>query len=365
MAPICLNISLHNSRQNLRLSTIDLFYIHNAAEKQLEVLDKNEFLRRLKEAFVFLEEQIKLKYIRYYGMATWSCFTIDPKSDLIQAKSIFISLQEVVSIAESVGGINHGFRYIQLPVTLSMTGAFHTRNQDNELTILEKAQSLNITVMSSRSVGGAKFNVLSIVEETYTECVSSDIGKEYDKILTKSVVELNSRNSEHTYLLRQRAVVDHIQDGIISEDNKINRLPISSTALSLLITSSIPGVTTALVGMTNPHHVIENLQILSLPNIPSGFLLNCLFNKNTDKFPVLKNIHSDKLEHESKQKSVIKSERSGNKHIKYKSKKESGDLETMEGMEEPQEGAGKKGASVRRHRGKKNGKRGNKKNSNK
>ena len=39
-----------------------------------------------------------------YGMATWTCFRVPP------GHPEHLPLQEVVDLAASVGGLNHGFR---------------------------------------------------------------------------------------------------------------------------------------------------------------------------------------------------------------------------------------------------------------
>jgi hypothetical protein len=84
---------------------VDLLYLHNAAEAQLEKVGREVFMERLKAAFQGLETLRKSNKIRAYGMATWDCFRVAPGSPG------YLSLQEVIRAAESVGGTNHGFRY--------------------------------------------------------------------------------------------------------------------------------------------------------------------------------------------------------------------------------------------------------------
>lgn len=42
--------------------------------------------------------------IRSYGLATWSCFRVAPGT------TTYISLQDVVDVAVTAGGLQHGFR---------------------------------------------------------------------------------------------------------------------------------------------------------------------------------------------------------------------------------------------------------------
>jgi len=52
------------------VETIDLYYLHNAAEQQMSLLGEDKFFNKLAKAFEFLEMKIQLKKIRSYGMAT-------------------------------------------------------------------------------------------------------------------------------------------------------------------------------------------------------------------------------------------------------------------------------------------------------
>ena len=53
---------------------VDVLYLHNAAETQLGEVGEEELLRRLHEAFLWLEHARADGSIRAYGMATWDCF---------------------------------------------------------------------------------------------------------------------------------------------------------------------------------------------------------------------------------------------------------------------------------------------------
>ncbi|HEY3094807.1 MAG TPA: aldo/keto reductase, partial [Nitrososphaera sp.] len=85
--------------------------------------------------------------ICYYGMATWTCFRVPAVSHE------YLSLEQAVKTAESVGGGNHGFRFIQLPYNLAYSEALLLRNQsvgsENNLTILEAAAKLKVGVFTS------------------------------------------------------------------------------------------------------------------------------------------------------------------------------------------------------------------------
>jgi aryl-alcohol dehydrogenase-like predicted oxidoreductase len=130
----------------MHLSTIDLVYIHNAFESWHEDVDRKTFSEMLARAFSLYEEYRKAGKLRYYGMATWTCFRT-PK----ESREHF-SLEDAVKIAQQAGGKDHGFRFIQLPYNLAYSEALLLKSQTvggQDMTILEAAEKLGIGVFTS------------------------------------------------------------------------------------------------------------------------------------------------------------------------------------------------------------------------
>jgi hypothetical protein len=50
--------------------------------------------------------------ISSYGLASWESFRVSPKHPL------HLNLNHINKIAENVGGKNHGFKFIQIPVIM-------------------------------------------------------------------------------------------------------------------------------------------------------------------------------------------------------------------------------------------------------
>jgi aryl-alcohol dehydrogenase-like predicted oxidoreductase len=147
MAPAYLNDQLNISLANLGVKTLDLMYLHNAAESQLPEVGRDVFMQRLQVAFEFYEQARADGRIRYYGMASWNCFRVSPEES-----NEYLSLETVVKLAEAVGGKNHGFRFIQLPFNLAFTEALTQPNQpvaDDFMSLLEAAMALEIGVFTS------------------------------------------------------------------------------------------------------------------------------------------------------------------------------------------------------------------------
>jgi len=147
MNPNYLAKCIDRSLMNMHLSTIDLVYIHNAFESWNQDVSRQQFMEMLAKAFEVYEKYRAQDKIHYYGMATWTCFRVPPDSHE------YLSLEQTVRTAESAGGKNHGFRFIQLPYNLAYSEALMLRNQsagsEKNLTILEAAAKLGIGVFTS------------------------------------------------------------------------------------------------------------------------------------------------------------------------------------------------------------------------
>ena len=146
--PNYLKRCIDKSIANLHLATLDLVYVHNPFESWYEDVSREDFFQMLSKVFEAYEEYRALNKIRYYGMATWTCFRVPPDS------KEYLSLEDITKTAEKVGGLGkHGFRFIQLPYNLAYSEALLLKNQsvgtEKNLTILEAAERLKIGVFTS------------------------------------------------------------------------------------------------------------------------------------------------------------------------------------------------------------------------
>lgn len=148
LTPRYLDDQIERSRNNLGLEVIDVYYVHNP-EQQLDVLDRPKFLAAMREAFDALEKQAKRGAIGVYGCATWNGFRVptDARNHL--------SLEELVSVAREVGGKEHHFKVIQLPINLAMTEAVRLTTQcvgRDRIDLLQAARRLGISVVASATL---------------------------------------------------------------------------------------------------------------------------------------------------------------------------------------------------------------------
>lgn len=77
------------------------------------------FFDRLSKAFECLESLVMKGKIMNYGIASYSCFRVKPSEN-----KMHLILEKVKSIAEKVGGKDHNFKYVQVPINILMPEAF-------------------------------------------------------------------------------------------------------------------------------------------------------------------------------------------------------------------------------------------------
>ena len=91
------------------------------------------------DAFSCMEEQVERGIIGCYGCATWNGFRVLP-----EARN-HLSLEELVGLARDVGGKDHHFKVIQLPINLAMTEAVRVQTQkvgSERVSLLDAAHRL-------------------------------------------------------------------------------------------------------------------------------------------------------------------------------------------------------------------------------
>jgi len=208
MTPAYIAHQLDQSLRNLKLECVDIYYIHNP-ESQLTEAPRDEFYKRLRAAFEFLETAVANGRVSVYGTATWNGYRAPPDSPEA------LSLERVVETARQVGGDDHHFKVVQLPFNLAMTEAFTNANQTvngEKATFLEAAAGLGITVVSS----------VSILQSRLSSGLPPIVGASLRGLRTDA----------------QRAIQ---------------------------FTRSTPGIDVALVGMSDIAHVEENMEVAKTP----------------------------------------------------------------------------------------------------
>ena len=199
-----LSDQLDRSLRNLGLKCIDLLYLHNAVEGQIQDISKDVFQSKLKSVFELYEKKRHEGKIKFYGMATWECFRVPDDNPQ------YLSLQETINLAKQVGGENHGFRFIQLPYNLYYDQA-----------LLKKTQILN----------GQKTSVINAAKQLGIGVFTS------------------------VPLMQGRL----LSPGVMPEFGELK-----PALRALQFIRSTPGVLAPLVGHKSPEHVKENLEIMKI-----------------------------------------------------------------------------------------------------
>ncbi|MBI3323030.1 MAG: aldo/keto reductase [Candidatus Omnitrophica bacterium] len=209
LAPRYLEHQLTISLKNLRVETVDIYYLHNP-EQQLDEIPRETFLSRMEACFRFLESQAAAGRIRLYGTATWNGYRLNSQHHG------YLSLQELAGLARRVGGEHHHFRVVQLPFNLSMPEAYAFKNQSVDgqmLSVGEAAARLGMSVVTSAALLQSQLTTLPQPMQQWIPGCQTDA---------------------------QRAIQ---------------------------FARSTPGITTALTGMKRTAHVEDNLMLARLPTL--------------------------------------------------------------------------------------------------
>jgi len=203
MSPRYLTDQFARSRRNLGVGTVDLLYLHNAPDAQLASVGREEFGRRLEAAFRLLESWRADGTLGVYGLATWESLRARPDDPG------FLSLEEAVETARSVGGADHGFRFVQFPFNVAMPEAATLRNQ---------------------SVGGERVPLFQAAARLGVNCFTS---------------------------------VPLLQGQLARGGPK--RAGLSAAQTALQFARSAPDTIGPLVGAKHPEHLSENLELAAQP----------------------------------------------------------------------------------------------------
>ena len=208
IAPGYIEDQIERSRGNLDLETIDLYYLHNI-ESQRTAVDRSTFRARLVDAVETLERAVGEGKIARWGLATWDGLRVPPEHPE------HLSLAETEAIAREVGGTDHHFAAVQLPVNLAMAQGVVYRSQ-------EGADGRIPALSAAGQLGLAAFGSASLLQGR----LAGDLPEE-------------------------------IESGL-------SDVPAGATR-AIQFSRSSPGMTTALVGVCTPEHARENFGLAALP----------------------------------------------------------------------------------------------------
>jgi uncharacterized protein YyaL (SSP411 family)/aryl-alcohol dehydrogenase-like predicted oxidoreductase len=160
--PEFLRDQLGRSLDRLQLETLDICLLHNpeyflsdAKKRGAAPIEgvREEFYRRLREAFAFLETQVAAGRIGWYGVSSNTAVlpADDPEAT---------SLSRMRDAAKAAGGSGHHFRVLQMPMNLFESGAVLTPNTgpEGKHTALALAAKTGIGVLVNRPLNAFSGN---------------------------------------------------------------------------------------------------------------------------------------------------------------------------------------------------------------
>jgi aryl-alcohol dehydrogenase-like predicted oxidoreductase len=148
LAPGYLRDQIERSRANLGVETIDLYYLHNV-ETQAGSVDRETLRRRLACAAGVLEQAASEGKISVWGLATWDGLRVPPEHPE------HIGLEDVLALAREVAGGEHHFAAVQMPFNLAMAQAVAYASQPvrgGRLAALAAAGELGLAAFGSASL---------------------------------------------------------------------------------------------------------------------------------------------------------------------------------------------------------------------
>jgi hypothetical protein len=215
ISPDFLENQITLSLQRLNLKTVDVYLLHNPeyfltysiiSEPERR---EREYYKRIKDAFIYLEEEVKRGRISYYGI---SSNTFGEKV----TQSNFTLLEKVIEIANEIS-INNHFAVVQFPMNLIESGGINNLNQQNQSkTFLQLASDYNIGVLVNRPLNAiSKNKIIRLADYPVTE------NRTDDEILSL----IDDLSGQEEYLIEK--YVNYIEASTSEKQNVIDCISIS------------------------------------------------------------------------------------------------------------------------------------------
>jgi len=215
ISPDFLENQITLSLQKLNLKAIDVYLLHNPEYFLTYSIISDperrarEYYRRIKDAFIHLEAEVKRGRISYYGI---SSNTFGEK----ETNSNFTSLEKLIEIANEISTNNH-FAVVQFPMNLIESGGINNLNQQNQSkTFLQSASDNNIGVLVNRPLNAiSKNKIIRFADYPITE------NRTDDEILSL----IDDLSGQEEYLIEK--YVNYIEASTSEKQNVIDCISIS------------------------------------------------------------------------------------------------------------------------------------------
>ena len=154
--PDFLKDQITRSLERLQLETIDVYLLHNPEyyiqhaikESIPEDEARDEYERRIRQAFAYLEEEVKLGRIQYYGI---SSNTFPRAEESLDRTSLEAAWKHAEAVKKEKGLEAHHFAVIQLPLNIFEPQGVTEQNQLRAtMSTIDFAREHNIGVLVNR-----------------------------------------------------------------------------------------------------------------------------------------------------------------------------------------------------------------------
>lgn len=285
ISPDFLENQISLSLQRLNLDKIDVYLLHNPeyfltysiiSDPERRV---REYYRRIKDAFIHLEKEVKRGRISFYGI---SSNTFAEK----ESKQNFTSLEKVIELANAISDQNH-FAVVQFPMNLIENGGMNILNQQNQTkTFLQLANENNLGVLVNRPLNAiSKNNLIRLADYPVTEdrndeeifSLIEDLSKQERLLVEKYINYIGLSENEKKNLVDCISVSQILKTNYKKFDDPGRFNEIKTTYL-------IPRANFAVNGISKNYSNDENL-IRALRNfaVTTNILLDSIFSNLAKK----------------------------------------------------------------------------------
>lgn len=209
---------IHRSLERLKIKKIDIYLLHNPEYYlKTEGSTKSEYYRRIKSAFIKLEDLVSRGLIDSYGVS--SNTFIDPREDHETT-----DLKELYEISREISNESH-FKYIQFPMNILEMGALERQYEGEHL--IEFAHSLGIKTIGNRPLncfsehGLLRLAQYEVDEKYYTNEYAEEVFNKKIEPLVVKWLEVREDESDKLFdipLMRQVSEIWYKQNSIDAVD---------------------------------------------------------------------------------------------------------------------------------------------------
>lgn len=300
ISPDFLENQITLSLQRLNLDKIDIYLLHNPEYfLTYSIISdperrEREYYRRIKEAFIHLEKEVKQDRISYYGISSNTFAKKDTKQN-------FTSLEKVISIANEISDKNH-FAVVQYPMNLIENDGMNILNQQNQSkTFLQLASENNLGVLVNRPLNAISKNKLirladyPITEDRNEEEILSlieDLSKQENLLIEKYIKYIGLSENEKENLIEYISVSQILKSNYKKFDDPGRFNEIKNTYLIPRVNLAINEIGKNYPDDDNIVRALRNFAVTTNILMDSIFsnlakkknLENLVFHKAIDKF---------------------------------------------------------------------------------